>query len=161
MADRRADALEDLYRERYATFRDVLAGVIGDYDAAREVVQEAFARALRARRTYRGEGTLEAWVWKIAVRLAWKSTRTRRRPIDPPAVAVAAATNGTADPDVLDALRRLAPKRRLVVFLRYYADLSYAEIAAACGIAEGTVAATLAQARVELAAALEGKELPR
>jgi DNA-directed RNA polymerase specialized sigma24 family protein len=36
------------------------------------------------------------------------------------------------------------------VFLRYFADLSYAEIADACGISEGTVAATLAQARAAL-----------
>jgi RNA polymerase sigma factor (sigma-70 family) len=58
-------------------------------------------------------------------------------------------------------LRSLPPRRRLVVFLRHYADLSYAEIASACGIAEGTVAATLAQARADLAAALDRKELER
>lgn len=158
--DERAQALEALYRERYGTFRDVLTGVTGDYETAREVVQEAFARALRERGKFRGEGTLEAWVWKIAVRLARRSrrARTRRQVV---AVAESSTTNGATDPDLLAAVRRLPPKRRLVLFLRYFADLSYAEIAAACEISEGTVAATLAQARAELAAALDPEETRR
>jgi DNA-directed RNA polymerase specialized sigma24 family protein len=41
------------------------------------------------------------------------------------------------------------------VFLRYFADLSYAEIADALGVAEGTVAAALSQAHAELRAHLE------
>jgi DNA-directed RNA polymerase specialized sigma24 family protein len=47
-----------------------------------------------------------------------------------------------------------------VVFLRYFADLSYAEIGTALGIAEGTVAATLSQAHTQLGAALSGNDLP-
>jgi RNA polymerase sigma factor (sigma-70 family) len=54
------------------------------------------------------------------------------------------------DPELEAALRSLPPRKRLVVFLRYFADLSYADIAEACGISEGTVAATLAQARATL-----------
>ena len=46
-------------------------------------------------------------------------------------------------------------RRRLIVFLRYFGDFAYAEIAEACGVSEGTVAATLAQAHAELRAALE------
>jgi len=42
-----------------------------------------------------------------------------------------------------------------VVFLRFFADLSYAEIAQATGMAEGTVAATLSRARTDLAALLQ------
>ena len=57
-----------------------------------------------------------------------------------------------------EALRALPPRRRLVFFLRYFADLSYEEIAAACGISEGTVAAALAQARAAVAEAL-GEEV--
>jgi DNA-directed RNA polymerase specialized sigma24 family protein len=41
------------------------------------------------------------------------------------------------------------------VFLRYFGDFSYAEIAEACDVSEGTVAAALAQARAELRASLE------
>jgi DNA-directed RNA polymerase specialized sigma24 family protein len=42
-----------------------------------------------------------------------------------------------------------------MIFLRYYADLSYAQIAEACGVSEGTVAATLAHARDDLLEAAE------
>ena len=58
------------------------------------------------------------------------------------------------DPELAAAVRALPPRRRLIVFLRYFADFSYEEVAAACGVSEGTVAAALAQARAELRNAL-------
>ena len=153
------DALEQLYRDRYTTFRDVLAGVVGSNDLAREVVQEAFARALRERRTFRGEGSLEAWVWRIAFNVALKLRRDLRREweLDAPAIT----PDADPDPDVRAAVQALPPRRRVVVFLRYFADLSYAEIAEAVGVSEGTVAATLAQARADLAGRLTMEEVRR
>jgi DNA-directed RNA polymerase specialized sigma24 family protein len=71
--------LESLYRERYARFRDVLAGVVGSHETAREVVQEAFARALRDRRKFRGEGSLESWVWRIALNQAFRARRDLKK----------------------------------------------------------------------------------
>jgi DNA-directed RNA polymerase specialized sigma24 family protein len=47
------------------------------------------------------------------------------------------------------------------VFLRYFADLSYAEIASLCQISEGTVAATLAHAHADLLTDLQREEAPR
>jgi RNA polymerase sigma factor (sigma-70 family) len=58
----------------------------------------------------------------------------------------AAPTNGDSagGSDVIAAsLLTLPERQRLVLFLRYYADLDYATIAAVAGIAPGTVAATL------------------
>jgi RNA polymerase sigma factor (sigma-70 family) len=52
-------------------------------------------------------------------------------------------------------VQALPPRRRLVVFLRYFADLPYRTIADVLEIDEGTVAATLAQARQALTAILE------
>jgi RNA polymerase sigma factor (sigma-70 family) len=62
----------------------------------------------------------------------------------------AALVEPERDPALADALRALPPKRRLIVFLHYFADLSYKQIAHACGVQEGTVGATLAQARAAL-----------
>lgn len=144
-----AAAIEELYRARFDVFRNVLGGVVPNRDAAREVVQEAFARALRDRRKFRGDGSLEAWVWRIALNQAFKARRELREEWeldeDPPADALA-----VVDDDVRDAIRALPPRRRLVVFLRYFADLSYAEIAGICEVSEGTVAATLSQSHAEL-----------
>jgi RNA polymerase sigma factor (sigma-70 family) len=58
------------------------------------------------------------------------------------------------DPEIDAAIRALAPRQRLIVFLRCFADLSYPEIAQVAGVTEGTVAATLSQAHAALRAAL-------
>jgi RNA polymerase sigma-70 factor (ECF subfamily) len=157
---RNADSLEQLYRDQYRNYRDIMAGVVGSHDLAREVVQEAFARALRQQRKFRGDGSLEAWVWKIALNVALKMRRDLRREwsLDGDETA---SHEASPDRDVRAAVRALPPRRRLVVFLRYFADLSYAEIAEVAGVSEGTVAATLAQAKEELLGLLDGEEVAR
>jgi RNA polymerase sigma-70 factor (ECF subfamily) len=141
--------LEELYRTRFTVFRNGVAGVAGGVEPAREIVQEAFARALQQRRRYRGEGSLEAWVWRIAVNCALKARRDLRESWEE-APDVLAPDVAPVDGDLRAALRALPPRRRLVVFLRYFADLPYAEIARICGVSEGTVAATLSQSHAEL-----------
>ncbi len=158
---RNADSLEQLYRDRYRNFRDIMAGVVGSHDLAREVVQEAFARALREQRRFRGDGSLEAWVWKIALNVALKQRRELRREWSLDEEYEAASHETAPDRDVRAAVRALPARRRLVVFLRYFADLSYAEIAEVAGVSEGTVAATLAQAKEELLGLLDAEEVRR
>jgi RNA polymerase sigma-70 factor (ECF subfamily) len=144
--DETSAGIERLYRERYIRFRNGVAPLTGSYDTARDVVQEGFARALRARNQYRAEGSLEGWVWRIVLRTALEERAGRESlPVD----AI------ERDPALADAIRALPPRRRLVVFLRYFADLPYATIADVLRIDEGTVAATLAQARQALAKILE------
>lgn len=150
--DARAQAIELLYRERFAGFCDALATVTGSHDSARDAVQEAFARALRQRRRLRREESLAPWVWTIAMRVALDS-RPRRREADHE-LADAALPEPERDPELAAAIRSLPPRRRQIVFLRYFADFSYAEIAEACRVSEGTVAATLAQAHAALRTAL-------
>jgi DNA-directed RNA polymerase specialized sigma24 family protein len=54
----------------------------GNYESAADVVQEAFAEALRQRRAFRGDGTPEAWIWSIATRIALRErARDRREPV--------------------------------------------------------------------------------
>lgn len=149
-----------MYRERYLGFRNALATVTGSQESARDAVQEGFARALRERARFRGDGPLEAWIFRIALRVAVESRRRgREQPlgelVDPELI------EPERDPTLAAALRTLPPRRRLVVFLRYFAGLSYAEIATACGISEGTVAASLAQARAALAETLQAEEVTR
>lgn len=149
MVDERAQEIERVYRERYVGFRNALAAVTGSYDSARDAVQEAFARALRERSSFRGEGPLEAWVFRIALRAALETRRNGREfPLD--GALDPEVLGAERDPELAAALRSLPPRRRLIVFLRYFAGLSYAEIAGACGISEGTVAAALTQARAAL-----------
>ncbi len=142
--------LEALYRNRYRGFVATVATVCGGYDRAHDAVQEGFARALKSKDQFNG-GSLDAWVMRIALNAAL-DTRRRSRPDQPlgdhlpDAMPVAIGR----DPDLDNAIRALPPKRRLVLFLRHFADLSYAEIAEITSTSEGTVAATLNQAHAAL-----------
>ena len=141
--------LETLYRERYLGFRRSLAMVTGNYESAHDAVQEGFARAMAERRRFRGEAPLGAWVWRIALRAALdERMQTAWQPLDE--MIDVELVEPARDPELYAAVSRLPPRRRLIFFLRYFADLSYREIAAICEISEGTVAATISQARAEL-----------
>lgn len=144
------DEIEALYRERYRAFRNGLLPLAGTSERAHDAVQEAFVRALRRRDEFRGEGSLEGWVWRIALRVALASRRERQGVSLEEAFGLAEIPHPERDPELAEALLRLPPRRRLVVFLRYFADLQYDQIAEVCEISEGTVAATLAQAHGEL-----------
>jgi DNA-directed RNA polymerase specialized sigma24 family protein len=69
------EELEALYRSRFGVFARVAASVTGDSERARDAVQEAFATAVRKRRSFRGEGPLEAWVWRIVLNAARSDAR--------------------------------------------------------------------------------------
>jgi RNA polymerase sigma factor (sigma-70 family) len=60
------------------------------------------------------------------------------------------AANEDGAPTVREHVAGLPERQRLVLFLRYYADLDYAAIARVLGIRRGTVSATLSQAHAAL-----------
>lgn len=146
--------IEALYRDRYAAFRNGLVPLLGTSERAHDAVQEAFARALRRSSEFRGDGTLEGWVWRIAFRVALATRRESQGISLEQAFELAEIPHPERDPELAEALLRLPPRRRLVVFLRYFADMQYEQIAAVCEISEGTVAATLARAHGDLRDAL-------
>ncbi len=158
----RKGEIAELYDRRYVGFRNAAATITGTYESAADVVQEAFAEALAQRRRFRGDGSPEAWVWRIVVRLA---ARERDRRFREPAASdngrleiAADLPEPAVDPLVADALRALPARRRLIVFLHYFADLPYKEVAELCEVSEGTVAATLSQAREHVRQALGTQE---
>ena len=147
--------IEALYRERFPEFRRVAAAIVGDRDAALDVVQDAFGLAIKRRASFRGEGPLAAWVWRTVVNTALDHRRAL--PAVPAAVegAIPPANGRPEEPAALATAVALLPERqRLALFLRYYADLDYRTIAETLGIQVGTVAATLHAARAALRNAL-------
>jgi len=150
------------YHRGYRRFLRVAEAIVRDDELARDVVQDAFARALRSHVDYRGEGSLQGWVWRIVVNTARNAVRDR--PLSPlpldEIVDEQAPTNGRSRGGELRALLAVLPERqRLVLFLRYYADLDYRRIAEVLEIQPGTVGATLNQAHAAVRRALE--EVPR
>jgi RNA polymerase sigma-70 factor, ECF subfamily len=151
--------LSDLYEREYARFLRVAEAIAGDVDVAMDVVQDAFARVIRSRQSFRGEGSLEGWVWRTVVNTARNARRERWRHAGGTSLE-AAATNGHASgAEVRAVLVALPERQRLVLFLRYYADLDYRSIADALEIHPGTVGATLNQAHSAMRRLL--KEVPQ
>jgi RNA polymerase sigma-70 factor, ECF subfamily len=149
--------LESLYRERYPAFLRVARATVRDDGAAADAVHDAFVEAVRNRRSFRGEGTLEAWVWRMVVNAARKGRRALPEAVGALEASVDESSNGFGDP-VRVAVAALPERQRLALFLRYYADLDYAAIAAALDVTEGTVGATLHAAHAALREALKEAE---
>jgi RNA polymerase sigma-70 factor (ECF subfamily) len=139
-----------VYRARFGAFVRVARAITGDNELAADAVHDAFVQAVRNRRRFRGEGPVDAWVWRMVVNAAKK--RVRRYDAVPLDVGDA-PQNGFGDP-VRAAVAALPERQRLTLFLRYYADLDYEAIAAALGVAPGTVGATLNAAHAALRSSL-------
>ena len=146
-----------LYEHRYHRFLRVAEAIVGEPELAHDVVQDAFARAIRGRFGFRGEGDVEAWVWRIVVNTARRAGRLRppvAAPLDE-AVEVASVNGQPADHELRALVARLPERQRLVLFLRHYAELDYRQIAEALDIRPGTVGATLNHAHAALRRSLE------
>ena len=145
--------IESLYRDRFADFVAVAASIVGERDAARDAVQDAFASIVRGRGGFRRSGPLEAWVWRVVINAARK--RKQRFTRDLPMEVAPSSTNGAAPESKgtseLAALVAALPERqRLVLFLRHYADLDYRQIARILDVKTGTVSAALHAAHANL-----------
>jgi RNA polymerase sigma-70 factor (ECF subfamily) len=147
------EAIGTVYRQRFGRFLHVASAITGSAEAGADAVQDAFANAVRHRASFRAEAPLEAWLWRLVVNAARKQLTKTPRPSDGPYFGSVSA-NGHDTASVTEGMRALVaalPERqRLVLFLRYYADLDYQAIASALDIAPGTVASTLSAAHAAL-----------
>jgi RNA polymerase sigma-70 factor, ECF subfamily len=147
MADALLVEIEGIYRAEYRRFVRVALAVLQDDDRAVDAVQEAFATAVQKRAKFRGEGPLEAWIWRMVVNAALKE-RGGARPLE----LVKGDPREPSDVPmaITGAVARLPERQRLMLFLRYYADLDYEAIAVALEVSRGTVGATLNAAHASL-----------
>ena len=150
------EALEAIYRVDFERFVRTAAAIAGDEASGRDAVQEGFVQAVQKRATFRDEAPLEAWVWRIVINEAL-ALRRRLRPEHSWDPRAATSVNHIPEQDatVRAWVAALPERQRLVVFLRYFADLDYRSIAAALGVEVGTVSATLAAAHAALRQSFE------
>lgn len=127
--------------------------LLGAGPDAEDAAQEALLRAWRRQATCRSAEEPLAWVRCIARREALRVCGAPRPAIvgveelPGPLAAEEARWAGT---DLPDGLRDLKERERMVVFLRYWADMTQREIALATDLPEGTVKVTLHRARAAL-----------
>ena len=130
-------------------------------DEAMELTQDVFVKAWQALPGWRPEAHFSTWLLQIARNAALDQLRRRR------VVQVAPLDDGMDVADTApgpearyasrqrqalleNALQQIAAEHREILLLREIEDLSYAELAAVLGIAEGTVKSRLARARAAL-----------
>ena len=137
---------------------------LGSQAEAEEAAQESLLAAFDAMNSYRGEGSVRAWLFGIARRVCARRVETRVRrenrlrlvhnaDEESPTADRLLASRRQAEP-VREALESLKPTERDAVVLRYDAELSYAEVAAACGIDEAAARKRVSRALERLRSAL-------
>lgn len=163
------DGFEDWYRAHHGRVLVAVTLLSDDLDAAQDVTAEAFARALGRWDRVHAMANPTGWTYTVALNLL----RRRRRRSLLHSSFPSGSTPVPSSPigfvgvrlDVMRAVQRLPARARTAVVLRYVADLPESEVADIMGVAPGTVAATLSNARRRLAALLADysptEEMPR
>ncbi len=154
---------EDWYAGAAPRLLASLTLVTGDPHAAADATAEAMARALERWRRVRTMDAPEAWTYRVAVNV-WKRQQRRStlgRSLLRRTVPRSEQTSTASLPVELRELVDTLPHRqREVLVLRLVLGLSQAETAALTGIAEGTVASTLSDAKRSLRTALHDDPSP-
>ena len=154
------DDLETWLDESYVRSYRTACLILGNRHDAEEAVQEAFLRAWRFRASLAAGSDVRPWLYRVVVntcnsKLRQEIPRRDRQSAGHDLRGVSsiedAPTQIAISQDLLCALRDLPPHLRIVVVLRYYADLSEREIATAIGRRQGTVKSRLHEARRMLA----------
>lgn len=151
--DRRA--LAGLVRRTQAEVWRFCASLV-DADAAHDLTQETYVRALGAARAFRGDASARTWLLAIARRVCSDEIRSRQRRrwlrdddrLDPQAGPAAPDPTGRFDVEQL--IAALDPDRRAAFVLTQQLGLTYAEAAAACEVPVGTIRSRVARAREQL-----------
>jgi len=155
-ADQPRERFESFYLREYGRVVKLVYALSGSRLAAEDIAQETFLRALVDWERIQDPA---AWVRRVAVRWAWRTTR--RRLLEAKALARLLIGQGPAvaelaldDARVWRAVRALPRGQAQVIALYYIVDLPVAEIANTLGLAEGTVKAQLYRGRQALAGRL-------
>ena len=156
---RHQEALAACVRTHGAVLGRLCMALLGSQADADEATQETLLRAHRGMATYRGEGTVKAWLCGIARHVCAHALETRRRGRQLLEV-VPAPDEANADELarrqharlLRDALSRLKPTEREALVLRYVADLSHREIASACNLDEAAARKRISRALARLRA---------
>lgn len=153
--------------------------ITGSPDDALDISQDTFLKAYQNLKSFRGESRFSAWLYRLCYNASMDFLKKNRRPNE---VSMTAEDGGdiqynVPDPDaspeeqaernelrkaVRDAVNMLPDDKREIIVMREFSGMSYADIAAALGIEEGTVKSRLNRAKISLAEILrESGTFPR
>ena len=156
----RDDAVERLFDEHYAPLCRLAFVILGDRALAEEIVMEALLRTFTGFGRLRDPGRADVYLRRAVINLSRTGIRRRmlERRVGSALAEPGEASSSARVPEdaavVWAAVRDLPDRQRACVVLRYYEDLSEAQIADVLDCAVGTVKSQLSKARAKLAAAL-------
>ena len=156
-------AFDELVRATYADTYTLAYRLTGDEEDARDVVQDAYLRAFRGIKRFRGDAQFSTWMYRITANCAathlGRGARHRHAELTddapladdrPEADPQVSADAGALRERVQDAIAELPPRLRSVVVLRDVYDLAHTDIAAELGISESAAKVRLHRARRKL-----------
>ena len=158
-ACRRGD--REAFRALYDTYKDRVYSIAyhffhADADAASEVTQQVFLKLMRELTRFRGDAAFSTWLYRLVVNACVDRSRSRRKDAvgEDPVVLDRRGTHPSHEEffarrevaeSVQQAVATLPGKLRAAILLRYFEDLSYADMAAALNCSIGTVASRLSR----------------
>jgi RNA polymerase sigma-70 factor, ECF subfamily len=140
----------------------------GNHEDASDLAQDAFLRAYRALRTFKGNSAFATWLYRVAVNVCLNWKAGRQLPTEP--IHDREFTDAAADPADRQAVRnenaaavraaiaRLPAKQRATMILRAYQELPHEQIAAILGSSVGAVKANFFHALANLKKLLQESE---
>lgn len=164
------EAFDQLVRQSQARIFNTAYRLLGNYEDARDATQDAFIRAYRAIKKFKGDASFYTWLYRIAINLCYKRLKSkhyRQRQwtvsLDEPIltkkgeVLRSIASHAISPREALErketqqeiqsVINSLAKRYRTVIVLRDIEDLSYREIAQILRCSVGTVKSRLHRAR--------------
>jgi len=155
-----AEAWGELYREYATAVYRFCLGVLPEPADAEDATAEVFLRVRLRLHQYDPERPFKAWLFTVAANHCWDELRRRRTRGDE---STEEAPVPTSEPDpyerllqertereIAAGLKKIPARSRLALTLRYYADLSYREIAETLDVPETFVGTLLLRARRQL-----------
>jgi RNA polymerase sigma-70 factor (ECF subfamily) len=167
-AGQHRDAIAACARTHGAVLGRLCMALLGSQADADEAAQETLLRAHRGMASYRGDGSVKAWLCGIARHVCVHVLESRRRGRDAAArAAIPEAPDGDAIARrrrahaIRGALDQLRPSEREPLVLRYVAGLGHRDIAAALQIDEAAARKRISRALAHLRAVLCDQENDR
>lgn len=146
------------FRACFAPVSRTVFLMVHDRALAEDVTQEALYRMLRHWRTVSGYERPEAWVRRVAIRIAVRELQRRAARPSKERLGQPVAHDELPDPDVARAVAELAPMQRAAVVLFYWEDRPVHEVAELLQVSDSTVKQHLHRARHRLALMLGEEE---
>lgn len=159
------DHLTETYQAHYRSLLGLAALLLDDTASCEDVVQEAFIRVHSARNRVRDRDKTLAYLRQTVVNLSRSALRRRilgLKLLSKPMPDMASAEEGAYDllerDDLIKSMRGLQRRQREVLVLRYFADMTEAQVAETLGISLGSVKAYGSRGIAALRVAMEAAQ---